>query len=56
MVSPRIQAGGAALLTEASLISPEFLITSTVVVLLPGTGAIYTVSTGLGAKLALSDR
>src|SRR5580765_2661477 len=29
------------------MISPEFLITSLVVVLVPGTGVIYTVSTGL---------
>ncbi|HEM45587.1 MAG TPA: LysE family translocator [Alphaproteobacteria bacterium] len=29
------------------MISPEFLITSLVVVLIPGTGVIYTVSTGL---------
>lgn len=29
------------------MISTEFLITSLIVVLLPGTGVIYTVSTGL---------
>ncbi len=29
------------------MFSPEFLLTSLVVVLIPGTGVIYTVSTGL---------
>ena len=30
-----------------SVLSPEFLLTTLIVVLIPGTGAIYTVSTGL---------
>jgi threonine/homoserine/homoserine lactone efflux protein len=29
------------------MVTPEFLITSLVVVLVPGTGVLYTVSTGL---------
>lgn len=32
------------------MINPEFLLTSLVVVLVPGTGAIYTISTGLTLK------
>ena len=32
---------------ELTLITPEFLITSLIVVLAPGTGVVYTVSTGL---------
>jgi threonine/homoserine/homoserine lactone efflux protein len=37
------------------MISPEFLLTSLVVVLIPGTGVVYTVSTGLvqGRKASL---
>ena len=29
------------------MFTPEFLITSLIVVLIPGTGVVYTVSTGL---------
>ena len=32
------------------MISPEFLLTSLVVVLIPGTGAVYTITTGLTLK------
>jgi len=37
------------------MISPEFLITSLIVVLIPGTGVIYTISTGLftGARASI---
>jgi threonine/homoserine/homoserine lactone efflux protein len=32
---------------EAYMVSPAFLLTSLIVVLIPGTGAVYTISTGL---------
>ena len=32
------------------MINPEFLLTSLVVVLIPGTGVVYTISTGLTLK------
>jgi len=32
------------------MINPEFLLTSLVIVLIPGTGAVYTISTGLTLK------
>jgi threonine/homoserine/homoserine lactone efflux protein len=32
------------------MITPEFLLTSLVVVLIPGTGVVYTVTTGLTLK------
>ena len=32
------------------MIKPEFLLTSLVIVLIPGTGAIYTITTGLTLK------
>jgi threonine/homoserine/homoserine lactone efflux protein len=35
---------------ETNMINPEFLLTSLVVVLIPGTGAVYTISTGLTLK------
>lgn len=50
------------------MITIEFLVTSLIVVLIPGTGVVYTVSTGLtqgrrasvfaalGARLAASER
>lgn len=58
------------LIQEILMFSAEFLLTSLVVVLIPGTGVIYTVSTGLflgrrasiaaafealGVKLAMTD-
>src|SRR5215213_9956718 len=33
-----------------NMIKPEFLLTSLVVVLIPGTGAVYTITTGLTLK------
>lgn len=38
------------------MLSPEFLLTSLIVVLIPGTGTVYTVSTGLfyGPRLSLA--
>lgn len=38
------------------MLSPEFLLTSLIVVLIPGTGTVYTVSTGLfyGSRAALA--
>jgi hypothetical protein len=43
------------------MITVEFLITSLIVVLIPGTGVVFTVSfavtfAGLGTQLALSER
>src|SRR4026207_2452202 len=35
---------------EKSVINPEFLLASLVVVLIPGTGVIYTITTGLTLK------
>lgn len=37
-----------------SLITPEFLITSLIVVVAPGTGALYTIATGLSAGSRMS--
>jgi threonine/homoserine/homoserine lactone efflux protein len=38
------------IIVEMKMFSMEFLLTSLVVVLIPGTGVIYTVSTGLGQR------
>jgi threonine/homoserine/homoserine lactone efflux protein len=35
---------------ETNMLNPEFLLTSLVVVLVPGTGAVYTITTGLTLK------
>ena len=39
------------------MITPEFLVTSPIVVLIPGTGVLFTISASapLGINLALSD-
>jgi len=42
--------GGKILSMEMHMITPEFLLASLVVVLIPGTGVIYTVTTGLTLK------
>lgn len=37
-----------------ALISPEFLLTSLIVVIAPGTGTLYTIATGLAAGRRMS--
>jgi threonine/homoserine/homoserine lactone efflux protein len=36
--------------TETLMLNPEFLLTSLIVVLIPGTGAVYTITTGITLK------
>ena len=38
-------------LAKGPIMSPEFLLTSMIVILLPGTGVIYTLAFGLGKGL-----
>jgi hypothetical protein len=42
--------GSKIFLMETNMITPEFLLTSLVVVLIPGTGVVYTINTGLMLK------
>jgi threonine/homoserine/homoserine lactone efflux protein len=42
--------GSQTFLLEINMIKPEFLLTSLVVVLIPGTGVVYTITTGLTLK------